>query len=317
MFGGFALVNRNIDVVVDSMGGSRMSSTGFVTFNNLVGVTMAAKLPLSHDPDVIKTEIAPDPRDIIWANAHVNESYSRGREFTANVCTGLGALLWSTIVAGIQTISNIDHLATVPGLSWLQDLGGGQLTTFVNGYLPVVALLTIIGILPSLFKKIAYTFESRKTQSDVQNSILGRYFYYQVNSTLFAIRFNLKSLTLLFLLKLANIYITVTSGSIWMAFSTIVDHPGAIFEILGRSLPTMVGFFVSLLMTKTLAGLPMVMLRIPALLRKVMIRLFFRQKFLTEREIDEVYKKESLQSGEVRKIIHVVGRFLICFQWYR
>ena len=59
----------------------------------------------------------------------------------------------------------------------------------------------------------------------------------------------------------------------------------------------MVGFFVSLLMTKTLAGLPIIMLRIPSLMRKMFVRLVFRQKFLTEREIDEVNKRETLQSG--------------------
>jgi hypothetical protein len=60
----------------------------------------------------------------------------------------------------------------------------------------------------------------------------------------------------------------------------------------------MVGFFVSLLMTKTLAGLPLVMLRIPALIQKFLVRILFRQKFLTQRELEAVYKKESLQSGE-------------------
>ncbi len=70
--------------------------------------------------------------------------------------------------------------------------------------------------------------------------------------------FHISRLRFLFLLtplQLANIYITVTAGSIWTAFSAIVDHPGAVFEILGRSLPTMVGFFVSLLMTKTLVSI--------------------------------------------------------------
>ena len=98
--------------------------------------------------------------------------------------------------------------------------------------------------------------------------------------------------------QLANIYITVTAGSIWTALGTILDHPGAVFEILGRSLPTMVGFFVSLLMTKTLAGLPMTMLRLPTLLRRIFVMLIFRQKYLTQREIDEVYKQEALESGK-------------------
>ena len=43
-----------------------MSSTGFITFNDLAGVSTAAVIPLSHDPDVLVTSIAPDPRDIIW-----------------------------------------------------------------------------------------------------------------------------------------------------------------------------------------------------------------------------------------------------------
>jgi hypothetical protein len=51
----------------------------------------------------------------------------------------------------------------------------------VNGYLPVVLLLVIILILPHIFYGIALHYEDRKTESDVQASIIGRYFYYQVN----------------------------------------------------------------------------------------------------------------------------------------
>lgn len=182
LFGGLALVNRNINSVVDTMKGARMSSTGFVTFKSLTSATTASRVPLSHDPDVLITSVAPDPREIIWENAHVNRSYSKGREATANMCTGLGALLWSTVVASIQTWANVEHLTNVPGLSWMESASsGGKFTTFVNGYLPVVALLTIIGVLPKIFESIGTKFESRKTKTDVQRSILGRYFYYQVS----------------------------------------------------------------------------------------------------------------------------------------
>ena len=110
----------------------------------------------------------------------MNMSYSKGREVTANICTGLGALLWSTVVASIQTWANLDHVQHIPGFAWMGTYTGTKLTTFVNGYLPVVALLSIIGILPKVFQSIAEKFESRKTKTDVQRSILGRYFYYQV-----------------------------------------------------------------------------------------------------------------------------------------
>lgn len=99
----------------------------------------------------------------------------------------------------------------------------------------------------------------------------------------------------------------------WTALSTILDHPSSVFEILGRSLPTMVGFFVTLIMTKTLAGLPMIMLRLGALLRKVFLRAIFRQRFLTQRELDEVYKRETLMLGaEYPNQLLVV---IICFTY--
>ena len=61
-----------------------MSSTGFVTFNDMASVVAAAKSPLSHNPDVLRVSIAPDPRDIIWENAHINLSYCKGREWTVS-----------------------------------------------------------------------------------------------------------------------------------------------------------------------------------------------------------------------------------------
>ncbi len=139
------------------------------------------KVPLSHDPDILKLSIAPDPRDLIWENIHVNLSFSKGREFTSDIFIGLGVLLWSAVIAFIQTWANLDHLASVSGFTWLEGFAGSRFTTFLNGYLPVVALLGVIAVLPPLFSSIGRKFETRKTRSDIQNSILRRYFNYQVS----------------------------------------------------------------------------------------------------------------------------------------
>ena len=48
-----------------------------------------------------------------------------------------------------------DSPATVPGMSWIATLNGGDVAAFVNGYLPVVLLLTIILILPFIFYMVA------------------------------------------------------------------------------------------------------------------------------------------------------------------
>eukprot|EP00985_Skeletonema_marinoi_P023778 scaffold16004_cov202-Skeletonema_marinoi.AAC.2 len=221
--GGITYIQQNIDEVVDSVVGATMSSTGFITFKDLHSVTCAAKTPLFHKPDVLIANMAPESRDIIWENAHVNLGWSRGREWTANMLLGVGAILWSIPVASIQALATADQIATVPGMGWLETLDGGNVAAFVNGYLPVVLLLTIIMVLPHIFYAVALHYEDRKTRSDVQKSITGRYFYYQ----------------------LANIYITVTAGSILDSLNEIIEHPTNILAILGKSLPNVVGYFAT------------------------------------------------------------------------
>mmetsp|Transcript_1282 Transcript_1282/g.2730 ORF Transcript_1282/g.2730 Transcript_1282/m.2730 type:complete len:1017 (+) Transcript_1282:31-3081(+) len=265
--GAINYVQQNIDEVVDSVVGVTMSSTGFITFNDLSTLACAVKTPIFHKPDVLVVKMAPEPRDIIWENAHVNLGWSKGREWTANVLLGIGAILWSIPVASIQALATADQIATVPGMAWIATLNGGDVAAFVNGYLPVVLLLTIILILPHIFYGVALHYEDRKTASDVQKSIIGRYFYYQI----------------------ANIFITVTAGSILDSLGEIVEHPSNILAILGKSLPNVVGYFATFIMTKILAGLPMILLRFGALMRMLFIKICFREKYLTQAEIEEAY----------------------------
>jgi len=105
-------------------------------------------------------------------------------------------------------------------------------------------------------------------------------------------------------IQIANIYITVTAGSLWRSLADILESPQNVLTLLGKSLPTVVGYFVALLITKILAGLPMVFLRVGALGRMVFLRTLFSKNMLTQRELDEVYRPENVQYGwEVRRRI--------------
>jgi len=99
--------------VVDSVVGATMSSTGFITFKDLSTLACAVKTPLFHKPDVLVVKMAPEPRDIIWENAHVNLGWSKGREWTANVLLGIGAILWSIPVASIQALATADQIGKI------------------------------------------------------------------------------------------------------------------------------------------------------------------------------------------------------------
>lgn len=92
-------------------------------------------------------------------------------------------------------------------------------------------------------------------------------------------------------------YVSVTAGSILKSLADILDHPQNILALLGDSLPTMVGYFVALLVTKIMAGLPMVFLRFGALSRMLILRLLASEKRTTQRELDWVYRLENVQYG--------------------
>jgi hypothetical protein len=175
-------------------------------------------------------------------------------------------------------------------MEWILTAGGGSVSHFVNGYLPVVALLCLIMILPVIFELVARIYEKRKTVSDVQNSMLGRYFFYQV----------------------INLYISVTAGALWKVLGDILDHPSSLLKLLGESLPSMVGYFVAFLVTKILAGLPMVFLRVGALSKMLLRRTVSSTSKLTQRELDEMYRPENvqvslLQNGKLKSMICLIA----------
>jgi len=276
-FGGYLLklFSRRLQSRQDEEVTNVMSSTGFVTFFDLSTVTCVAGAVLTHKPNTLKVKVAPEPRDIIWQNCSRRADVNERRESNANLLLMIGALLWSIPLATIQALASADMVAQIPGMEWLTENNNGTITVLINAYLPVVCLLAIIMILPYIFYSIAIGYEKRKTTSEVDKSVVSRYFYYQ----------------------LANIYISVTAGSLWISASQIIQSPSAGLEILGNSLPTVVGYFISLLVTKILGGLPLVILRPGALSRYLMLRLIHRTKFLSQRELDEVYRVEPLYYG--------------------
>jgi len=271
----YRFLHKQLDVALEGVLTSTMSSTGFVTFGDLSAATCAASAQLSAKSSVLYTSVAPEPRDIRWENVHVSRAYQQRREITVNVCLALGVIFWSLPLAAIQVLANPkEKLSHLPGLSWLTNLNEPWIG-LINGYLPVVALLGLIMILPVLFEFLATSVERRKTMSDIQASMLTRYFYFQV----------------------ATIYITVTAGAIIDSLSDMIENPSQILALLGQSLPGMVGYFVALLMTKIMTGLPMIFLRFGALSRMLFLRLLSQEERLTQRELDAVYRLENVQYG--------------------
>lgn len=85
--------------------------------------------------------------------------------------------------------------------------------------------------------------------------------------------------------QIANVYLILLAGSIFGALSDVISDPTSIISQLAASLPGVSTFFLNLLLTILLSGVPMTLLRIgPAAIYKL-YRLCFSECKLTRRTL--------------------------------
>jgi hypothetical protein len=237
------------------------SSTAFVTFKSRVSKSVAYQMLLSHEHYQMVVKTAPNSKDIRWENVSIPLSQISARHQIAGMVFGILAIFWSAVVALIKAYSSLDDLSK--NYSWLESYQNSLVYKLLNEYLAVMVLLILLALLPFVFDFVARFYEGLKCESDIQDVIMTRYFYYQ----------------------LANVYVTVTAGTIFGSINEIIQHPGNILTILGKSLPQVSIYFANMLIVKTLTGVPVEMLRIWQLLTVVGVRSLFDKNKFTRREL--------------------------------
>ena len=133
----------------------------------------------------------------------------------------------------------------------------------LNNYLAVALLLVLLSLLPIIFDLIARSYEGLKLESEIQNSIMTRYFYYQ----------------------LANVFVSVGLGSLANSLHQIIENPSSILSILGTSLPSLSIYFTNLLIVKTFTAVPLELLRVWPLLQILSVKMCLDRNKCTIREL--------------------------------
>lgn len=253
-------IERNIELL--TVGAYyNTASTGFVTLTTRVAQAMVHQMLLSHDHVTMSASPAPNPNDIIWKNVPVPEKQLSIRKDIAGVGLAIGAMFWSILVGFISSISNLQSIqADYPPLASYTQTHWYQ---FVNSYLTSVLLLICIAVLPLIFDFIARSYEGLKLESDVQNSIMKRYFYYQ----------------------LANVFVSVGLGSISGSLQEIIESPRSIFIILGENIPGFSIYFTNLLIVKAFSAVPIELLRTWPLILHTSLRCCLNEKRCSWRDL--------------------------------
>ncbi|CAI7848885.1 unnamed protein product [Closterium sp. NIES-54] len=106
------------------------------------------------------------------------------------------------------------------------------LRTFIEAFLPQLALILFLALLPRLLLLLSL-FEGLPSRSHAIRAASGKYFYFTV----------------------LNVFIgTALTSGVFQAIKQILDHPTAVVDLLGSSLPQAATFFISYISLRFLVG---------------------------------------------------------------
>lgn len=230
-----------------------MSSTGFVTFKSMTSAAVASQSLLTMEPFMFTINPAPEPRDVVWQNLTAPIRLVEWRETSTTVVITILSLFWGALVSSLykmqsqlQAWGNSD-----PALDRLGSLGRFALFLGID-FVPTLLLLIILAILPNLFWWLSRNYERIRTNSDIDASVMARYFYYQM----------------------VNIYATIVGGALLDEVMAIIQDPRVVVRVLGCQVPVVAVYFMQIIVTKAFSALMWEFTRAWPLIRVAFLHFF-------------------------------------------
>lgn len=218
--------------------------TGFVTFTTLASAAQASQTLHHGDPTKLIVTRAPELADMVWKNVNMPLSQKTVRGRVVPIGVFWLAFFWAIPVSFISGLANLDAIArAVPWLSWLFDLSPAVVGV-IQGLLPTIILLAFMALLPAILEKMT-TYEGEVSKKTINKKVIERLFVFYV----------------------FNVFLVVTiSGSVLGVLDTIIENPGEIVDLLGRSLPGVAVFFTNYVLLQGLSLFPLELLRVGPLI---------------------------------------------------
>ncbi|KAH8053269.1 hypothetical protein JL720_14750 [Aureococcus anophagefferens] len=160
---------------------------------------------------------APEPRDVIWENVYVSaESVSR-RQWVVNGAILTLVVFWASVVSFCASSTQI--------LAYLGFDPASTISQAIASILPVIVLLSIINLLPLFFQLIARFYERLKAHSEVDLSVVERFFRFQF----------------------INVYVSILSTAILSDLKGAWESPFTFVRRIGLDTPEAAFYFAKLI----------------------------------------------------------------------
>ncbi|KAK1369010.1 Early-responsive to dehydration stress protein (ERD4) [Heracleum sosnowskyi] len=249
----------------------KQQASAFVFFKSRLSAASAAQNLHARMVDTWTVVNAPEPRQVIWDNL-TKQFYSRQiRQYIVHSIVFLTIAFYMIpigLVSAFTTLENLKKL--LPFIKpWVKKKA---LRTVLEAYLPQLALLVFLSLLPKLLLVLSKA-EGIPSESHAARAASGKYFYFSV----------------------FNVFIGVTlGGTLFSTFKTIQKSPDDIIPLLASSLPGNATFFLTFVALKFFVGYGLELSRIIPL-----IIFHLKRKYLckTEAELKEAWTPGDLNYG--------------------
>lgn len=251
-------------------------STAFITFKSALVANTAVRVEHNARPFQYVVKPAPLVHDVYWPALMLNRRTKLFRSTAVAIIITFALIFWSFPVAFVNSLSHLDSLTKyLPFLdSFVDTLKNYNILLFVEGYLPSLALMLLMLILPIILKALC-RWQGIESHSWIEKSLLEKYFLFQI----------------------FNFFVINALAS---SFLTILLHlqelsPSDLLGYLSRGIPAVAPFFINFIMLRSLTGFPMQLARLWPLFWGI-YSLRFRSR--TERERREIQQPPTIDYGE-------------------
>ena len=251
-------------------------SSGFVSFKTALVCNTAVRVEHNPRPFLYTAKPAPLVHDVYWPALMLTRKSKLLRSIFVNALIFLAIFFLTVPVAFIQSLSNLDKLATwIHPLQQLVDHRADHpWLGVVEGYLPSLALMLIMLVLPVILLYLCKV-QGIEAYSWQQLSLLHKYFLFQI---------------FVFLIVNAFTQIFIHLQSVWTQISFDVAT-----RYLASGFPAVAAFFINFIMLRAMTGFPLQLVRLwPLIWGEFSLRYLCK----TEREKRAVQKPPTIDYGE-------------------
>ncbi|KAH8109916.1 DUF221-domain-containing protein [Phellopilus nigrolimitatus] len=254
----------------------KASHVAFVTFEKMSSAQIASQVVHAPQPLQCSTCLAPEPRDLVWANMAHSRTATRTKELIVLGLMTLIFFFWVFPITALASLLSYEEIKkTMPWLGRLID-SNEQIRAVVQNVLPSVAMISVNALLPFLFEALTY-IQGYRARSWIEFSLMKKYFLFLL-------------INVVFIFLLASTY--------WQLIRDFAESPAKVPERIAQALQQGRAryFFLSYVILQGLGIMPLQLLNLGVIIPRVIFRIFITR---TPRDFAELNAPPMINYGVV------------------